>query len=316
MGRLIRLDRSGHTTLAEWTADDEGATESAVAAFRDRARPRHGRLGQQRRRHRRGRARAAARGRAGGPAAADRRRLEPADRAAGRRGLTVGLEEAARLHWREDASERTLRRDGRRWTAWTAWMAIVFCAPGGAAAGDRAADLPGRGDLPRPRLGDPLDPGPARRASGRPDRQRAQRRDAAARGPRRRAGGARAARRSASATTSASCSPAPGWRCSAASSAPGWSASRARCWSAPAGGGSIAGACGSPSSTSCPPATGSRTCCWRCARTSSGSRRSRTSDSPARPGGCAATSSRALARRSTPRGESRRERRLASPGRQ
>lgn len=35
MGRLIRLDRSGHTTLAEWTADDEGATESAVVAFRD-----------------------------------------------------------------------------------------------------------------------------------------------------------------------------------------------------------------------------------------------------------------------------------------
>ena len=34
MGRLVRLDRSGHTTLAEWTADDEGATESAVAAFR------------------------------------------------------------------------------------------------------------------------------------------------------------------------------------------------------------------------------------------------------------------------------------------
>ncbi len=35
MGRLITLDRSGHTTLAEWTAGDEGATESAVAAFRD-----------------------------------------------------------------------------------------------------------------------------------------------------------------------------------------------------------------------------------------------------------------------------------------
>lgn len=41
----------------------------------------------------------------------------------------VGLEEAARLHWREDASERTLRRDGRLWTAWTAWMVLVFCAP-------------------------------------------------------------------------------------------------------------------------------------------------------------------------------------------
>ncbi len=33
MGRLIRLDRNGHTTLAEWTASD-GGTEAAVAAFR------------------------------------------------------------------------------------------------------------------------------------------------------------------------------------------------------------------------------------------------------------------------------------------
>jgi hypothetical protein len=41
-----------------------------------------------------------------------------------------GLEEAARLHWREEASEATLRRDGRRWTAWTAWITTVFCVPG------------------------------------------------------------------------------------------------------------------------------------------------------------------------------------------
>jgi hypothetical protein len=33
MGRLIRLDRSGHTTLAEWTAG-EGGAEAALAAFR------------------------------------------------------------------------------------------------------------------------------------------------------------------------------------------------------------------------------------------------------------------------------------------
>jgi hypothetical protein len=33
MGRLIRLDRSGHTTLAEWTAG-AGDTEAAVDAFR------------------------------------------------------------------------------------------------------------------------------------------------------------------------------------------------------------------------------------------------------------------------------------------
>jgi hypothetical protein len=42
----------------------------------------------------------------------------------------AGLDEAARLWWREDASESTLRRDGRLWTAWTAWIAFVFLAPG------------------------------------------------------------------------------------------------------------------------------------------------------------------------------------------
>jgi hypothetical protein len=34
MARLIRLDRSGHTTLAEWTADDAATREEAVEAFR------------------------------------------------------------------------------------------------------------------------------------------------------------------------------------------------------------------------------------------------------------------------------------------
>lgn len=33
MSRLIRMDQTGHTTLAEWTADDSHATEAAVAAF-------------------------------------------------------------------------------------------------------------------------------------------------------------------------------------------------------------------------------------------------------------------------------------------
>jgi hypothetical protein len=35
MARLIRMDRSGHTTLAEWTTADEGTIEAAVAAFRE-----------------------------------------------------------------------------------------------------------------------------------------------------------------------------------------------------------------------------------------------------------------------------------------
>ena len=34
MARLIRLDGSGHTTLAEWTAEDAEAQERAVDAFR------------------------------------------------------------------------------------------------------------------------------------------------------------------------------------------------------------------------------------------------------------------------------------------
>jgi hypothetical protein len=34
MSRLIRMDRTGHTTVAEWTVDDPLSTEAAVAAFR------------------------------------------------------------------------------------------------------------------------------------------------------------------------------------------------------------------------------------------------------------------------------------------
>ena len=34
MSRLIRLDRTGHTTLAEWTAGDAAAVAVAVEAFR------------------------------------------------------------------------------------------------------------------------------------------------------------------------------------------------------------------------------------------------------------------------------------------
>jgi hypothetical protein len=34
MARLIRLDRTGHTTLAEWTDGDRVSGEAAVQAFR------------------------------------------------------------------------------------------------------------------------------------------------------------------------------------------------------------------------------------------------------------------------------------------
>ena len=35
MARLIRMDDTGHTTLAQWTAGDDAAVQAAVAAFRD-----------------------------------------------------------------------------------------------------------------------------------------------------------------------------------------------------------------------------------------------------------------------------------------
>jgi hypothetical protein len=33
MSRLIRMDQTGHTTVAEWTVQDPAAVEAAVAAF-------------------------------------------------------------------------------------------------------------------------------------------------------------------------------------------------------------------------------------------------------------------------------------------
>ena len=35
MARLIRMDASGHATLAEWTQADESAFDTAVREFRD-----------------------------------------------------------------------------------------------------------------------------------------------------------------------------------------------------------------------------------------------------------------------------------------
>ncbi|MBV9803171.1 MAG: hypothetical protein JO130_08285 [Solirubrobacterales bacterium] len=34
MSRLVRMDETGHTTIAEWTVGDSGAVEAAVRAFR------------------------------------------------------------------------------------------------------------------------------------------------------------------------------------------------------------------------------------------------------------------------------------------
>jgi hypothetical protein len=35
MSRLIRMDQTGHTTVAEWTAGDPASVEAAASAFRE-----------------------------------------------------------------------------------------------------------------------------------------------------------------------------------------------------------------------------------------------------------------------------------------
>jgi hypothetical protein len=35
MSKLVRMDQTGHTTLAEWTTDDPASVEAAVEAFRE-----------------------------------------------------------------------------------------------------------------------------------------------------------------------------------------------------------------------------------------------------------------------------------------
>jgi hypothetical protein len=35
MSKLIRMDHTGHSTVAEWTADEPAAVEAAVNAFRE-----------------------------------------------------------------------------------------------------------------------------------------------------------------------------------------------------------------------------------------------------------------------------------------
>lgn len=35
MSKLIRMDNTGHSTVAEWSADDPAAVEAAVRAFRE-----------------------------------------------------------------------------------------------------------------------------------------------------------------------------------------------------------------------------------------------------------------------------------------
>ena len=97
----------------------------------------------------------------------------------------------ARGRERADAAPRRASLDGVDGVD----RASCSSAPGALLIAIEPLDLPGGGDLLRPRLGDPVAPGAPRGAPGGPDRQRAQRRAARRRGPRRRGGRARAARR-------------------------------------------------------------------------------------------------------------------------
>ena len=46
-------------------------------------------------------------------------------------GAGAGLPEVEGLDWgRERATNRTIKRDGRRWTLWTTWVVVLFSAPG------------------------------------------------------------------------------------------------------------------------------------------------------------------------------------------
>ena len=123
MASLIRMDRTGHTTLAEWSAEDDAAFEAAVREFADQQAL--GYIGTVPNGPGKGDpcARASSRREHGDPAPADRRRLVEAGQA---------LPELAAVPWRQPTDARWLRRWGRIWHAWTLLYTVPFIA---AAAG-------------------------------------------------------------------------------------------------------------------------------------------------------------------------------------
>ncbi len=140
MSRLIRLDRTGHTTLAEWSGADDVEFRRASEAF-----ARELELGMiasatTAERRRRGGPRAAGRRRARGHAPPDRRRLTLDERAPSRTGegpeapavvVPGELAELANVSWRRRPSAESLRRRGWRWTLWTVAVSAPFVAVAG-----------------------------------------------------------------------------------------------------------------------------------------------------------------------------------------
>ena len=147
MSRLIRLDRTGHTELASWTADDAASQRGGGRGLPPRARPGDAGERDAARRIGRGRARAAARRRAGRDAAPDRRGLS-LEASAVPPGV---LAEAAAMPWRRRASERSLRREGRIWTLWSVGIVVTFGLPAALLVWIEPLAAPVVGDLPRPR---------------------------------------------------------------------------------------------------------------------------------------------------------------------
>src|SRR3954463_8172752 len=123
MSRLIRMDQTGHSTLAEWTAADAESGEAAVSGVRGarwvgapaRAGRRLLRRGQRGRRTRAAGRHAAARRRARDPAPPDRRRLD----AVAARDVAGAWPERATVHWRRPMDEERLRTYARAWTLTT-----------------------------------------------------------------------------------------------------------------------------------------------------------------------------------------------------
>ena len=114
MSKLIRMDHTGHSTLAEWTPDDPAAVEAAVAAFRAELDRGYLGDGQHRARPRRAVRELPVDAAARDPAPADLRRLTAAGPTA---MATVDvLPETAAVHWRRRVDAAQLRLRGRLWT--------------------------------------------------------------------------------------------------------------------------------------------------------------------------------------------------------
>ena len=124
MSRLIRMDPTGHTTLAEWSTDDPAAVESAAAAFREQLERGYLRRGLARRGQAEQVRELPARRAGGDPAPPDRRRLVRSSPRSPLAALpepsgaqtSAALPELAAVPWRPRVSDRLLTRRGRLWT--------------------------------------------------------------------------------------------------------------------------------------------------------------------------------------------------------